>query len=76
MATMQKELTGVIALVTGSTSGIGKATATALAQLGATVIVTGRNVERGEAVVEADRVLDLSTVSRGITRSVTRQRLA
>jgi NAD(P)-dependent dehydrogenase (short-subunit alcohol dehydrogenase family) len=28
--------------VTGSTSGIGKATASALAQLGATVIVTGR----------------------------------
>jgi NAD(P)-dependent dehydrogenase (short-subunit alcohol dehydrogenase family) len=52
MTTIEKELTGTTALVTGSTSGIGKATATALAQLGATVVVTGRNPERGAAVVK------------------------
>jgi NAD(P)-dependent dehydrogenase (short-subunit alcohol dehydrogenase family) len=37
------ELEGKTALVTGSTSGIGRATAFALARLGATVIVTGRD---------------------------------
>lgn len=51
MTTNQKELQGAIALVTGSTSGIGKATASTLAQLGASVVVTGRNAERGAAVV-------------------------
>jgi NAD(P)-dependent dehydrogenase (short-subunit alcohol dehydrogenase family) len=39
------ELEGKTALVTGS-SGIGRATASALARLGATVIVTGRDAER------------------------------
>jgi NAD(P)-dependent dehydrogenase (short-subunit alcohol dehydrogenase family) len=47
-----KELDGKTALVTGSTSGIGKATAAALARLGATVIVTGRDTERGARVVK------------------------
>jgi NAD(P)-dependent dehydrogenase (short-subunit alcohol dehydrogenase family) len=46
------ELGGQTALVTGSTSGIGKATAVALARLGATVIVTGRDAERGARVVK------------------------
>jgi NAD(P)-dependent dehydrogenase (short-subunit alcohol dehydrogenase family) len=46
------ELDGQTALVTGSTSGIGKATAVALARLGATVIVTGRDAERGARVVK------------------------
>ena len=43
------------ALVTGATSGIGKATAVALAAAGATVAVSGRDKEKGEAVVEAIR---------------------
>ena len=52
MTTEQQELHGTTALVTGSTSGIGKATATALARLGATVVITGRDAERGARVVK------------------------
>jgi NAD(P)-dependent dehydrogenase (short-subunit alcohol dehydrogenase family) len=39
------------ALITGGTSGIGRATADKLAQLGIHVVVVGRNVERGEKTV-------------------------
>jgi NAD(P)-dependent dehydrogenase (short-subunit alcohol dehydrogenase family) len=46
---------GKVVLITGGTSGIGKATASALASMGAEVIVTGRNPERGERVVEEIR---------------------
>ncbi len=42
---------GEIALVTGSTAGIGRAVAVAFAAQGAVVVVTGRNAERGAAVV-------------------------
>jgi NAD(P)-dependent dehydrogenase (short-subunit alcohol dehydrogenase family) len=48
-------LSGRTALVTGSTSGIGEATALLLARRGARVIVTGRNAERGAAVVKSIR---------------------
>jgi NAD(P)-dependent dehydrogenase (short-subunit alcohol dehydrogenase family) len=41
---------GKVCLVTGATSGIGKATATALAAQGATVVLACRNREKGEAV--------------------------
>ncbi len=43
---------GKICMVTGATSGIGSVTASALAQQGATVVVVGRNPERGAATVQ------------------------
>ncbi|HEY1818869.1 MAG TPA: SDR family NAD(P)-dependent oxidoreductase [Trebonia sp.] len=46
------DLQGKTALVTGATSGIGRAAAKALAALGASVIVHGRSAERGEQVVK------------------------
>jgi NAD(P)-dependent dehydrogenase (short-subunit alcohol dehydrogenase family) len=49
-------LEGEIALVTGSTAGIGKAVAAAFAAEGARVLVTGRDEQRGAAVV--DRISD------------------
>jgi NAD(P)-dependent dehydrogenase (short-subunit alcohol dehydrogenase family) len=44
-------MSGKVCLVTGGSSGIGWATALGLANMGATVIVVGRDRSRGEAVV-------------------------
>lgn len=49
----QKPLSGQLALVTGSSRGIGASTAIALAKEGAHVIITGRKVKDLEAVEDA-----------------------
>jgi NAD(P)-dependent dehydrogenase (short-subunit alcohol dehydrogenase family) len=45
-------LSGKVAIVTGGTSGIGRATAIAYAQQGAKVVVTGRRLVEGEETVK------------------------
>ena len=52
---MSSRLTGKTALVTGSTSNLGRAIATAFAAEGAHVIVSGRSKERGAEVVDEIR---------------------
>jgi NAD(P)-dependent dehydrogenase (short-subunit alcohol dehydrogenase family) len=49
----QRELEGMSALVTGATSGIGRAVAEELGRRGAEVVVHGRDAARGDAVVDA-----------------------
>ncbi len=51
----REQMQGKICLVTGATSGIGKATALGLAQQGATVLMVARNQARGEAALQEVR---------------------
>lgn len=52
---MQMIMQNKVCMVTGATSGMGKATAAALAQMGATVILVARNQGKGEAVCDEIR---------------------
>ena len=49
---LKVKMDGKICLVTGATNGIGKATAQALAQMGATVVIVGRDPAKCAAVVD------------------------
>lgn len=61
---MDRSLEGQVALVTGSTDGIGAAIAREFADAGATVVVNGRSAEKADALVEAleERGADASAV--------------
>jgi len=52
---LKANMSGKICLVTGATNGIGKATAQALAQMGATVVIVGRNAPKTAQLVEEIR---------------------
>src|SRR4051794_40994170 len=58
---MNKALNGTVALVTGASSGIGEATARALAGQGATVAVAARRKERLDALAAEIAGLPLET---------------
>jgi NAD(P)-dependent dehydrogenase (short-subunit alcohol dehydrogenase family) len=49
---MGYQLEGKVVVVTGGSTGIGKAAALELGSKGAKIVIAGRNVERGEAVVD------------------------
>jgi gluconate 5-dehydrogenase len=59
MSTSLFNLDGKVALVTGSTSGLGQAIARGLGEAGATIVVNGRNAERLAAAVEGFRTAGL-----------------
>jgi meso-butanediol dehydrogenase/(S,S)-butanediol dehydrogenase/diacetyl reductase len=48
-------LTGKVAIITGATSGIGEATAPRFAAEGASVVLAGRTVDKGESLALGDR---------------------
>jgi NAD(P)-dependent dehydrogenase (short-subunit alcohol dehydrogenase family) len=48
----QRDLDGLSALVTGATSGIGRAAAEELGRHGAEIVVHGRDADRGSAVID------------------------
>ena len=70
------DLCGKIAIVTGANSGMGYATAEALSDMGATVLMLCRNEERGRAAIASltamkERKLDLLICDLGDYSSIT-----
>jgi len=63
------DLTGRTAVVTGSTRGLGRAFAQALAEAGANVVIVGRDAS--EAVAVSDEIRTLGVASLGVAADVT-----
>ena len=71
MKSLQRfSLEGKVAIVTGSSRGIGRAIATGLAGAGAAVVVNGRNAESVKAVAEA--IMDGGGASLPVTADVSK----
>ena len=62
---MQPEFEGKVALITGGTSGIDAATAKRVAELGVSVVITGRRRRQGQLVVDGIRQKGGRAVSSG-----------
>lgn len=62
-------LVGKQILVTGASSGIGKGIALACAKMGATVIITGRNVERLNETLSLMSEGDHKAISADLTKA-------
>ncbi|MEN8181871.1 MAG: SDR family NAD(P)-dependent oxidoreductase, partial [Myxococcota bacterium] len=74
------DMTGRTCMITGATSGIGRAAALDLARLGASLVLVGRNAERGERalnqVQRASRVGDVTLLLADLSSQSEIRRLA
>ncbi len=69
MTAMRERVRAKVALVTGGTRGIGLATAHAFKREGATLVITGRDVERLGAAVQSLGSDDLASARRSLLPS-------
>lgn len=65
--TIQNELQGKVAIVTGATRGMGEAIALLYAKQGCRVVATGRNSERGKALEQQARQQQAAEATGGLT---------